>query len=249
MCNKSCVTVFGLSSYSEFLQSQVELNWHLKTLLMDEPCSCHPNMSSAIYSLLSVSFVPIFICLLLLFHFSLTFPFSLSICLSLSTRLRIASSSFCLPFCHLCPSQLRLLNKCISHAVELIHRSFSAAPYGPTVTLHKVFKDLVLKHILFTGGRAISSHIVCDTASSPPTSVHILCNTPQELDKKMAYHISLVPVCVFRRCVTELPFLNLGWCNTEKTWGEIVWIKGNNYGSQLYSCTQGLAKCHTNKFH
>lgn len=144
MCNKSCVTVFGFNSYSEFLQSQVELDRHLKTFLTDEPCSCHPDMSSAIYSLLSVSFVPIFICLLLLFHFSLTFPFILSICLSLSTRLCTASSSFCLPFCHLCPSQLRLLNKCISRAVELIHRSLGSAPYGSTMTLHKVFKDLVL---------------------------------------------------------------------------------------------------------
>lgn len=119
-----------------------------------------------------------------LFHFSLTFPFILSICLSLSTRLCITSSSFCLPFCHLCPSQLRLLNKCISHVVELIHRSFSSAPYGPTVTLHKVFKDLVLKHILFPGRHAISSNVVCDTTSSPPTSAHILYNTPQELEKR-----------------------------------------------------------------
>lgn len=162
-----------------------------------------------------------------------TFPLlslSFSPSVSLSTRLRITSSSFCLPFCHLCPSQLRLLNKCISHAVELIHRSFSSAPYGPTVTLHKVFKDLVLKHILFTGGRDISSNIVCGTTSSPQISVHILYNTPQEVDKKTAYHISFVPACAFSWCVTE-PFLNLGWCNTKKTCGEIIWIQGNNFGS------------------
>lgn len=40
-----------------------------------------------------------------------------------------------------------LLNKCISHVVELIHGSFSSVPYGPTVKLHKVFKVLALKQI------------------------------------------------------------------------------------------------------
>lgn len=40
-----------------------------------------------------------------------------------------------------------LLNKCISHMVGLIRRSFSSAPYGLTVIFHKVFKVIALQQI------------------------------------------------------------------------------------------------------
>lgn len=69
------------------------------------------------------------------------FPlFSLPLSL-LFTLLLICSSPFCLHFRRsLSIPTVALLNKCISHMVELIYRSFSSSPYGPTVKLHKVFK-------------------------------------------------------------------------------------------------------------
>lgn len=72
-----------------------------------------------------------------------------------------------------------LVNKCITH--ELIHGSFSSAPYVPTVKPQQLFQSLC-KYVFSQLVQA-----VCDTPergcfTSPQTTV--LIKTPQELEKR-----------------------------------------------------------------
>lgn len=143
---------FGL--YSESLQSQVSFDWQL--LSTDTQSNTPKDLPDGWTTLLSSLHVPFLIFLDVLSILSLSVPFLLSLFYS-SLPL-----SFFPPFHPILnlfifrlstsPSLLSsptvaLLNKCISHMVELTIRSFSSAPYGPTVMLHKVFKVTALQQI------------------------------------------------------------------------------------------------------
>lgn len=85
--------------------------------------------------------VLLFVCPILLICFTLFFfPSFLSSCPLPLPLFSPWSESVHPPSAYLSIPTVALLNKCISHMVELIRRSFSSAPYGPTVKLHKVFK-------------------------------------------------------------------------------------------------------------
>lgn len=104
----------------------------LKTCPMDEPQHCPrcepPRLS--FFTSLSSPFFPSFL------YFPSLSPFHpltdlFILLLSLLPSLSILT--------------VALLNKWITHVVELIRRSFSSAPYGPTAMLHKVFKVTTLQ--------------------------------------------------------------------------------------------------------
>lgn len=83
----------------------------LKTCPTDEPHCCLPSMPRSFFTFRQPSFCSICVFLFQCFIFQ-----SFALCVSRSPS-------------H-CPPQRLLLNKCISHMVELIHRSFCSVPYG-----------------------------------------------------------------------------------------------------------------------
>lgn len=144
-----------------------------------------------------MSSVPILTCFFLLFDFSLTFPFVLSF-LSLfhpiPNLVSLILSTF-LP--SLSIPTVALLNKCISHVVELIHGSFSSVPYGPpTVKLYKVFKVLALKQIsVYSTGWVFHTYKSVTWCRGMLILYCTYIGTPQELEKCL-YIRSAFSLCV-----------------------------------------------------
>lgn len=145
--------------YSEWSQSQVAFIWQLslethrpadlKTCPMDEPCCCSPCESLFFFFFyhLSISLDVFPLCSLsvpLLFYFYLISLLVLLIFHPVPNLFILLLSTFSLS---LSIPTVDLMNKCIIRIIELIHRSFISAPYGPTVKPHKVFKVIALQQI------------------------------------------------------------------------------------------------------
>lgn len=122
-----------------------------KELLMDdEPCHLFTPLSAFLY-----------------FHFSiwLSFLTFLSLCAS--------SSSISAVFSHLIT--VALVNKCITH--ELIHGSFSSAPYGPTAKPQQLFKVFANMCFLSWSRQSVTQGLLHFSSNNCTDK------TPQELEK------------------------------------------------------------------
>lgn len=120
---------------------------HPKSCLMDdEPCHLFTPLSAFLY-----------------FHRSPSILLSFFTFLSLSA----SSSSISAVSPHLIT--VALLNKCITH--ELIHGSFSSAPYGPTVKPRNFSKSLQI--CVFSTGAGGLWHDIGGYFTSPQTTVLI----------------------------------------------------------------------------
>lgn len=163
MCNSFWLNfVFWVAAVPGGFWLTALLYAHLKICLMDEPCCCHPFMSPL--SSIHFSWCPLFPSSSAPSYYSI-FPLPSPLFSPFSLFPPYTPYLFILLLSTFLPSlsipTVALLNKCISHVVELIHGSFSSVPYGPTVKLHKVFKVLALKQISVysTGPDILIPHI------------------------------------------------------------------------------------------